>query len=157
MKPLQLVGLTIALALGIVCATPAVGAPDLSPVVALDNGTFSITCRGTSKFTRNTEKLKAGAIEAANAYCANLGKQARVVSTDEHKGIYLVGDFPSVTLVFKALDPTSVEVVGEPGAVAAPSGDLYTILIRLDDLRKKGILTEEEFQSEKKKVLNRSK
>jgi hypothetical protein len=37
------------------------------------------------------------------------------------------------------------------------AGDLYTELIKLDDLRKRGILTEEEFQAEKKKVLNRSK
>ena len=42
-----------------------------------------------------------------------------------------------------------------PGKVAV-SGDLYTALLQLDDLRKKGILTEEEFQSEKQKVLKRS-
>jgi hypothetical protein len=36
------------------------------------------------------------------------------------------------------------------------SGDLYTTLLQLDDLRKRGILTEEEFQAEKQKVLKRS-
>jgi len=47
-----------------------------------------------------------------------------------------------------------------PAPVLATSGssnDLYTELLKLDDLRKRGILTEEEFQAEKKKVLARSK
>jgi hypothetical protein len=34
--------------------------------------------------------------------------------------------------------------------------DLYTELTKLDDLRKKGILTDEEFQAQKKKLLNGS-
>ena len=48
-----------------------------------------------------------------------------------------------------------------PAPAAAPeklatTGDLYSALTQLDDLRKKGILTDEEFQSEKQKVLKRS-
>ena len=34
------------------------------------------------------------------------------------------------------------------------SSDIYGILLKLDDLRQRGILTEEEFQNEKKKVLD---
>jgi hypothetical protein len=57
--------------------------------------------------------------------------------------------------------PTAIEV-GEKQARVEVSerpvtGDLYTELIKLDELRKRGILTEEEFQAEKKKVLSRSK
>ena len=37
------------------------------------------------------------------------------------------------------------------------TGDLYTELMKLDDLRKKGILTEEEFEAEKKKLLEAAK
>ena len=48
--------------------------------------------------------------------------------------------------------PAPVEISERPA-----TGDLYTELIKLDELRKRGILTEEEFQAEKKKVLNRSK
>lgn len=33
--------------------------------------------------------------------------------------------------------------------------DLYARLVILDDLRKKGILTDEQFQAEKKKILSR--
>lgn len=57
--------------------------------------------------------------------------------------------------------PAAVEVSEKPAPVAVnerpATGDLYTELIKLDDLRKRGILTEEEFQAEKKKVLSRSK
>ena len=74
-------------------------------------------------------------------------------------------------VVFKALDagdpqlrsePTPAPMVERPAAVAAAErpavvGDLYGDLLKLDELRKKGILTEEEFQSEKRKVLERSK
>ena len=34
-----------------------------------------------------------------------------------------------------------------------PTKDVYSELMKLDELRKKGILTEEEFQTQKKKVL----
>ena len=49
-------------------------------------------------------------------------------------------------------------VTGEtyPKSIVKSTDDLYEALLKLDDLRKKGILTDEEFQAEKKKVLSRS-
>ena len=35
--------------------------------------------------------------------------------------------------------------------------DLYTELTKLDDLRKKGLITDAEFESEKQKLLSRAK
>jgi len=41
---------------------------------------------------------------------------------------------------------------------ASPATEqLYSDLIRLDELHKKGILTDAEFETEKKKILSRSK
>ena len=37
------------------------------------------------------------------------------------------------------------------------AGDLYAELLKLDDLRKRGLLTDKEFEQEKKKLLKRSK
>ncbi|MBK8573770.1 MAG: SHOCT domain-containing protein [Holophagaceae bacterium] len=34
-----------------------------------------------------------------------------------------------------------------------PKNDLYNELLKLDDLKKRGIITEEEFQGQKKKLL----
>jgi hypothetical protein len=58
--------------------------------------------------------------------------------------------------------PAPVAQSPAPAAAVAPAlpitgNDLYSELLKLDDLRKRGILTEDEFQAEKKKVLNRSK
>ncbi len=46
-----------------------------------------------------------------------------------------------------------------PAATASSisTDELYRELVKLDDLRKRGILTDEEFQAEKKKILARSK
>ena len=40
-----------------------------------------------------------------------------------------------------------------PADTTASKPDFYTELIRLDDLRKRGILTEDEFQTLKAKIL----
>lgn len=37
----------------------------------------------------------------------------------------------------------------------APANDIYTDLSKLDELRKKGILTEQEYAEQKKKILNK--
>jgi hypothetical protein len=72
------------------------------------------------------------------------------VAVPERPAPITVGEKPTSSTVSER--PAPVEVSEKPVA-----GDLYTELIKLDDLRKRGILTEEEFQAEKKKVLNRSK
>jgi hypothetical protein len=144
--------------------------PAAPKVENLGNNTYRVSASATHKFTRNTEKLKAEATAAASAFCAAQGKQLKIVKVDESKSFYGVGDMAKATVTFKALDLSDPELAGS--AVAAPSGSptpsaapaapltneaLYADLLRLDDLRKKGILTEEEFAAEKKKVLERSK
>lgn len=47
--------------------------------------------------------------------------------------------------------PAAYEPVVE---VMAPSSDIYARLVRLDELLKKGILTQDEFETQKKKVLD---
>ena len=136
-------------------------------IVPLGENTYRVTVSATHKFTRNTDKLKEQALAAASAYCTGLGKQLKIVSVDESKALYLMGGMASATLTFKALDLT------DPGFSATQSGDathteanraattsnetLYADLLRLDDLRKKGILSDDEFKTEKQKVLDRSK
>lgn len=59
------------------------------------------------------------------------------------------------------LAPAKVEPPPAPSAKpiepAGPRSDLYGELIKLDDLRKRGILTEEEFQAQKKRLLDTQK
>jgi hypothetical protein len=140
-------------ALIIVPTMRADSAPNLSPVENAGDGTFRVTCTGRSKFTRDVTHLKAAATDAAEAYCKEQGKFLKVVSTTEHKGIYLVGDFPSVTVVFKALSAADPATPVPTATIPGDGGDFHSTLIKLDDLRKKGIISEEEFQTAKKKVL----
>ena len=145
-------------------------------VVPLDHNTYSIVIEASNGFTRDTAKLKARAEEEAAKYCAAQGKYYKLVSLTEEKPWFSLG-YVKARIVFKALDSTEPEAVAvaapasyaaaaaasaAPVAVPAresitPTGDLYNDLLKLDDLRKRGILTDEEFQAEKKKVLDRSK
>ena len=43
-------------------------------------------------------------------------------------------------------------VVNPPGKEQTRSPDVYTELLKLDDLRKKGIITEAEFEAQKKRL-----
>jgi len=139
-------------------------ASDASPIVNLGDNTYRITVKATHKFTRNTEKLKDQAMAAATQFCAKEGRQLKVVSVTADKSNYLVGAFAQTTLTFKALaadDPELVStavVPAKPAVAASPATEqLYADLLRLDDLRKKGILNDAEFEAEKQKVLARSK
>ena len=82
---------------------------------------------------------------------------------------------PSADLIFRALKPGDPaigrpDLTGDDEALAAtqrikvsikdeskkePQADTFTELLKIDDLRKRGILTEEEFQARKRKLLDK--
>jgi hypothetical protein len=137
-----------------------IGAP-----VSMDNNTYSITSEATTAFMRDEDVLKADASAAAEKFCAAQGKQMKVLSLTSKMPKFSLG-YGSAKITFMALnanDPVLLAPVAGPGEVApAPAprnlttDELVSELTKLDDLRKKGILTDEEFQAEKKKVLSHS-
>ena len=142
-------------------ATPA----PVADVVPMGDNTFSITRRATNAFSRDTDKLKQLAEADASSYCAAHGKQLKIVSLTSDKPFFSTG-YASAKIVFKALNPGEVEkvAVAATDSSAAPyverpmtTDEMYSGLMKLDELRKKGILTDDEFQAEKRKILNRSK
>lgn len=153
--------------LGLILAAMAVSsawAESASAVASLGGNTYSITVKATNKFTRNTDKLKDEAMAAATDFCVKAGKQLKVVSITEDKSVYLVGPYAQVALTFKALGADDPELAAPAEASAKVAGPaplntdaLYADLLKLDDLHKKGILTDAEFDVEKKKLLARSK
>lgn len=162
MKNPTLRTLGLALLLGLVYLTstsllPAAMTPVVGAIEEVGEGTFRVTCSGKSKFTRDTAKLKDAATAEATRYCEERGKYLKIISTSEHKGMYLIGDMPSFTLVFRPVDIPDALTVRPSAVPVAESGDFYTMLLKLDDLRKKGILTDEEFQTEKSKILRQLK
>jgi hypothetical protein len=137
------------------CATSAP-----SPV-SIGNNTYVVTRTAKSGFTLDTDELKAEAMQDATKFCAAQGKQLKIVTLTEIKPKYYTQDFASVKIVFKALDAGDPELRSEPvlterSGTSLSTDAVYDALNKLDDLRKRGILTEEEFQVEKQKVLSRS-
>jgi Short C-terminal domain len=140
----------------------AAASASTSDVITLGDNTYSVTRQASSAFKRDVDALKAEAQDAAAKFCAAQGKQLKVVSVTADKPLFGFG-YAKAKIVFKALNAGEVDLApaastaNEPVEHRAPStGELYNDLMKLDDLRKKGILTEEEFQSEKRKVLSHS-
>ncbi|HVT71620.1 MAG TPA: SHOCT domain-containing protein [Lacunisphaera sp.] len=147
----------------------SVWSSEISPVTSLGDNTYTLTVKASTKFTRNTTKLKDQGIEAAKDFCAKQGKQFKLVSADEDKQMYLVGPMAKVVLTFKALNSGDPELAAAPGLVATPAmapaappppprittDELHDELTKLDDLRKKGLLTDAEFDALKQKLLSR--
>jgi Short C-terminal domain len=159
----------LALPLGLLAVTCRA---DTNPeIVPLGHDTYALTRWANNGFTRNTEKLKAQALEDATAYCAKLHKELKVVSTTTARPAVPLTGFASAKVVFKVLDATDPELhapVPAPTPVAAvpvavenatsrtETDVLYKDLMELDDLRKHGLLTEEEFQAKRKKLVEKS-
>jgi Short C-terminal domain len=144
---------------------------NVGDAISMGNNTYSIKVEAKNALHRDVDALRTEANEAAASYCAEHGKELRVVSLTDKVPTFGLG-YAYAKITFKALNPGDPELTapapaapGGPVYVAAPvapverhltTDELYNELVKLDDLRKKGILTDEEFQAEKKKLLSRS-
>ena len=116
-------------------------------------------------------KLKAEAFQEASQYCEKLGKSLQVVSTHEASPPYILANFPKAEIQFMCLDAKDAELNRpklrkEADTVievkkdirtkdeSVKHKDVYAELIKLDDLRKKGIISEAEFAEQKKRLLS---
>lgn len=143
------------------------GCATQSAVVSLGDGTYAVTRKAQTAFTRDTEQMTNEAKADAAHFCAQQGKELKVLDVVVDKPYYATG-YASAKVVFKAVTPGEANPPAEsasPGAYRNPApapevsekqatDDLYAQLMKLDDLRKKGVLTDEEFQAEKKKILS---
>ena len=159
----------LALPLGLLAVT---GRADPNPeIVSLGHDTYALTRWAETGFARNTEKLKARALEDAEAYCAKLHKEPKIVSTTAARPLVPLTGFAHAKIVFRALDANDPELhapapapdsaAAAPVAVenAAPRSEtdaLYRDLMQLDELRKRGLITEKEFQVKRKKLVDKS-
>jgi Short C-terminal domain len=150
--------------LGVALAGPAMAKDDIGPAIQKGQSTYSITATGSNAFMTDTDKLKDEANAAAVKYCEDHGKVLKVLSLTSKSPHFSLG-YCTGTITFMALSagdpallPPAPVVSGETYAPAAPrsltTDELVAELTKLDDLRKKGILTDDEFQAEKKKILS---
>jgi hypothetical protein len=143
---------------------------DIGTPVGAGSNTFSITVTASNALMRDTDKLKDEATEAANNFCASQNKVIKVLTLTKKSPRFSLG-YCTATIVFMSLspgDPALLPPAPVPAFAAAPveyapapaaprtltTDELVAELTKLDDLRKKGILTDDEFQAEKKKVLS---
>ncbi len=139
--------------------------------------------RARTAFNRDSDKLRDKANDEAAKYCADRGKQLKVVSLTSKVPMFGTG-YARAKITFMALDAgdprlsnaapaalRSTRPLRRPRRPRPPSwrsaapppppprlntDELYNELVKLDDLRKKGILTDDEFQAEKRELLTRS-
>ena len=120
---------------------------------------------------------KKSALKDAEAYCQSQGKYVMPMQSRTGSHVDSVGDnLATYDFTFRCLaandpdltrpelkDPTTNINVNKDVRISDETAnrsvddnsDLYTELQKLDQLRKDGILTEEEFQQQKKKVLDK--
>jgi hypothetical protein len=147
-----------------VCARANLGDVDIGRPVDQGDGTLAITVEAKTAFNRDVDSMKVAARVAAASYCDERHMQLQVVSINGKKPWFSTG-YTSATIIFRAVDPnmpvaapatstTTMTMVAAPVTIVESTDQLYAALMKLDDLRKKGILTDEEFQAEKKKILS---
>jgi len=133
-------------------------------------------------FGSGLPKLKATVIKQANDFAAQQGKIAIPLASSERPLGHGPGQWATFEYQFRVVDKNDPEarrtsLVPTPNAVIkvesptpqpsatptsaeSPKGgdrvdDLYSKLIKLDDLRKRGLLTNAEFEAEKRKLLEK--
>ena len=146
------------------------GCASNSGVLPIGQDTFMVSRQVATGFS-GSGTLKAEAFQEASQYCAKLGKSLQVISTHEASPPYILGNFPKAEIQFMCLDAKDAELnrpklrkeadtvieikkdIRTQNEFVKPN-DLYTELIKLDDLRKKGIISDAEFEAQKKKLLS---
>jgi hypothetical protein len=164
---------TVVIAVSLVaCANPE--------IVEVSPGTYLLARTDRAGMFGNASAMKVDVIREANEFAASKGKvvvllslretpmrvgqyasieyQFRLADTDDPQatsGTSLsphISTLPSTDVVIETTDKLSTENHAE-GDIDK-SKDVYDELIKLDDLRKRGILTDEEFDAEKKELLD---
>lgn len=153
------------------CAVFLVSCASNPTPVQLSPGTYLISREDKGGIFGNPSALKASVISDANAFATSKGMVAIPISTHETPAYPL--HFASFDYQFKLVPPDSPEAkatalvptanvrveerskttVEMPTDAKGRTPDTYNELIKLDDLHKRGIITDEEFSEQKKKLL----
>jgi hypothetical protein len=121
-----------------------------SGVVQTSPDTYKVSRKSAGGIFTDTAKLRDEVIQEANAFAASKGKIAVQVAT--HSEHPLVGGLPSFEYEFRLADKSPAEPVA-----SEKHGDLYSEVLKLDELRKKNLITDAEFEAQKQKLLNQTK
>lgn len=143
-------------------------------IVPMGTDTYMISQTSAGGIFTDMGTLKSAVIQRANAFAESKGKVAVPVAAKEQPPF--PGRMPNYEYQFRLVDRNDPRasgggliktpdmvienrgqapsvVVNSPSKEQTRSSDVYTELLKLDDLRKKGILTEPEFEAQKTRLL----
>ncbi|MGO9623252.1 MAG: SHOCT domain-containing protein [Steroidobacteraceae bacterium] len=140
-------------------------------IVQMSPDTYLLSREDKGGIFGNASAMHAAVIDEANKFAASKGKVAIPITT--HETAMGPGHFATFDYQFRLVDPNSPDAKSTPmiqrpdvvvqqnenksvevhSTTVPPKPDVYTELLKLDDLRKKGIITDEEFQAQKAKLL----
>ncbi len=108
---------------------------------------YRIFHQGSTGFTV-TSVLRKSATKRANKFCNKVDKGTEMYTISEHTASppYILGNFPRIEIIFVCTPNTL--------GVGLKGYDKYNQLRKVKQLYDDGILNEEEFQQEKKRLLN---
>jgi len=145
------------------------GCASNSGVVSIGKDTFMVSRQAATGFS-GSGTLKAEAFSEATSYCKRLGKALQVINTYEAKPPYILANFPKAEVQFMCLDKGDnelarpklkeradnvVEIKAESKIIVESNKeiDVYSELVKLNDLLTKGIISQSEFELLKQKIL----
>ena len=147
--------ITSRIAIAITLATLTSGCGTNMPIQKNGNTGEYVLNRDDKSPFGNLPSVKRSVSADAASFCAAMNKKyVEKYSIDKERAVFV---WPESTLYFECVES------GQEASVkrAPPKGDtesqqggsVYSELIKLDELRKKGILTEAEFEGQKQKLL----
>ena len=147
-----------------------VGCATATPI-PLGNDTYMISQTSAGGMFKSMGSMKADVIRRANAFAESNGKVAVPVASKESPAA--PGHMPNFEYQFLLVDrddprASGAALIPRPDVVVemqtstparqspdrTSSDDVYTELLKLDDLRKRGIITDTEFEAQKTRVLS---
>lgn len=141
------------IALIVVATSFLIGCATSSGIVRTGPETLMVS-KTQKGFRGASGPVLAAAMKEANQYCERQGKVLKVISTKQKDMMPFKSD-ASAEVHFKCLDPNDPELVNDQST--KENTDVYDEIARLNELRKDGALTDEEFEREKKKILEQTK
>lgn len=135
-----------------------------SGVVPMGKNTFKVYRQAPTGF-HSAYATKCRTLSEANQFCVDQGKSLKVLLIKEHHPPYILGNFPRAEVQFTCLDANDPRLkTGEFGTIQqftqgikTEGDDNYALEAKLKTLNKllsDSLITKNEFDEQKKKLLN---
>ena len=124
-------------------------------VMQLSADTYMVTYQNHAGIFSRDTTTKKKVIEAATRFAESKGMALQPLSMDFRDVGNGPGQWPSADYTFKLVPKGKDGVAQATPSAPSTAPDMYSELLKLDELHKKGILTDAEFQAQKSRVLAR--